>query len=165
VIQGTTLYSYSQVDSSLYAGYERLHTQDTAQRTGYFTITGSGTVTFSIDFLLDSYAQNSGLDQGFAGARAGLSLNNLANGPGLDGWNGAEAYSFAYSFPGGSMSQSDAGTIMVSVDFADGESGSIIAQAFSWATYVPPARPVPEPSMLSLLGCALAGLVFVKKRA
>jgi hypothetical protein len=165
VIQGNNIYSFAELNSALYSGNEQLHSQGTAQRNGYFIVTGSGTVTFAIDYALDSFIQDTGPDVSSALARVGLSLNDLTNGSGLDAYNRAEVNIYTQSLLGESLSNADAGTISVSFDFADGDRGSFIAQATTALMYRPPARPVPEPSMLSLLGCALAGLVFLKRRA
>jgi len=153
---------YSELNN---AGFEVLDATGWVQRTGRFIVTGNGTVSFSIDYQFDTFASNTGPDRGSAAAKAVLSLNNLDNYNGYFGDVAVEAYlsSFAVLSSGQTVSKTDAGTMTVSFDFTDGQRGEFITQGGAFTHYYPLAKPVPEPSMLSLLGCALAGLVLLKK--
>ena len=156
----------SSASSVINTGGERLHTQDTAQRTGYFDIIGDGTVTFSLDYILHSAAFNTGPDWGYAGARSILSLNNLTLGTDLESFDLMESISFANALSGESDSDSVAGTLTASWDFSDGDYGVVIAQAFSFAHYNPGEEPevsVPEPGTLFMFGLGLIALVIARK--
>jgi len=155
------LYSYADVNNT---GYERLHTQDTAQRTGYFSVVGSGTITFAIDYLIDSFASNSGPDAGYAGGEAhfgvtNLSISNVAGDYAID-----KTISYAQLYSGETVSGFASGRLEVSYDFTQGQQGVLIAQAFSYATYMPLPRPVPEPSSLLLVISGLMSAAFLRRR-
>ncbi len=153
-------------------GNELLKAQGGTQRDFRFIVSGEGVISFSVDYIHDTSASNTGPDVGVAVAVSGLSLNNLSNGngisldPDLPDEAVATVYtnSYADALLGESVFDSDFGTISLRATVADGAEMLFSAQAFSAVFYEVPRQAVPEPVTLLLMGLGTAGLAYTRRR-
>ena len=139
--------------SSLNGPYEA---NAAAMRSGSFTVSGDGEISISVNYTLTQDLDASGISDSAEGfSFAGLFLYH-ADDPEVAGDN-----DFMLNFLAGTGSFTDfrSGTLLASLLFEDGDSGSfdVIASGYSKA-----AAAVPEPSMFVVFGAGLAGLGFLR---
>ncbi|MCB1909706.1 MAG: hypothetical protein KDH15_20290 [Rhodocyclaceae bacterium] len=146
---------------------EGLRAQGGSQRDFTFQVSGSGSITISVDFTRNTAASNTGGDQGTAFASSVLTLNNLSNANGIlldpDLVDEAAAVSTLTSSArlplGGSDSDSDSGTISLSAVLSDGDLMLLIGQAFSDVFYTAAeVQRAPEPVTIGLIAIGLLAL-------
>ncbi len=126
-----------------------------ASRWGQFTVAGSGTVTFSVNYTgLLSTSGNSFTESVGAVAGSYLNLFNLSGGFGSD-------TTFSQLFMDGSLN--DPNTLTVSLFFNDGDTGLINAGTYAEVSLGTTA-PVPVPAALWLMASALVGLGAIGRR-
>ncbi len=123
-----------------------------AERYGHFQVSGSGIVSFALDYQYSIDFSHSGT----LWLQAGLSLSKSEFG---NIWSGSSIYESLSSEWDGSGPFEDNGTLVVSMFFNDGEEGYIGASADVYAT---PA--VPLPSAIWMFASGIVGLVGIGRK-